>query len=305
MLPNFLCIGAQKSGTTTLLNQLGRHPDVYMSPSRETQFFFQDHLYSQGKIAYEIGFFAGWNGQKAVGEKTPEYLYDPVVPQRIADTLGKSVRLVVALRSPAQRAYSHYRHNFQQFWENLDFDAALAAESERSAADRFSKLRYSYLDRGCYARQVARYLERFPKEHFLFLIYEQDIVTRQAECLKRLFGFLGVDSSFTPPDMVSAGRAQPMVPRLIEKREAVDIDGVSHIAEPGDLLLTRLQMKPRLIKRPSQELLAFARGVSANLPLVQALSRGQELALNRKHFKDDIHRLEDLIRTDLRHWLDD
>ena len=304
MLPNFLCIGAQKSGTTTLLNQLGRHPDVYMSPSRETQFFFQDHLYSQGKIAYEIGFFPGWNGQKAVGEKTPEYLYDPVVPRRIADTLGKDVKSVVTLRSPAQRAYSHYRHNFQQFWENLDFEAALAAEPERCSADRYSRLRYSYLDRGYYGRQLERYLQIFTKERFLFLIYELDIVSDQARCLKRLFEFLEVDSGFTPPDLVSAGRAHPMVPRIIERRETVDIDGVSHIAEPGDLLLTRVQMKPRLIKRPSQELLAFARGVSTSLPQVQALSRDQELALNREHFQDDIHRLEDLIQADLRHWLE-
>lgn len=305
MLPNFLCIGAQKSGTTTLLNQLVRHPDVYMSPSRETQFFLLDHLYSQGKVAYEIGFFQGWHGQRAVGEKTPEYLYDPAVAQRIHDTLGDGVKLIVTLRSPAQRAYSHYRHNFQQFWENLDFEAAMDAESARCTADRYSRLRYSYLDRGYYGRQIARYLGIFPKERFLFLVYERDIVGQQAACLKRLFGFLGVESGFTPPDMVSAGRAHPMIPRIVEKRESVEIDGITHVAEPGDLLLTREMMKPRLLKRPSKELLAFAKGVAANLPRKQALDREQELSLNRLHFKDDIGRLEDMIQCDLGAWLED
>src|SRR5574337_1635352 len=128
MLPNFLCIGAQKSGTTTLLNQLDRHPDIFMSPARETKFFLLDHLYSQGVTAYEKDFFSDWNGQKAVGEKTPEYLCDPLIPQRIDATLGKSIKFIVTFRSPAQRAYSHYRHNFQQLWENLSFPEAIAQE---------------------------------------------------------------------------------------------------------------------------------------------------------------------------------
>ena len=171
MLPNFLCIGAQKSGTTTLLNQLGKHPDIYMSPARETQFFLLDHLYSQGPVFYETHFFPGWDGQKAVGEKTPEYLYDPAIPQRIADTLGSGMRFVASFRSPAQRAFSHYRHNFQQFWEDLGFEEALAREQERSAAGRYQRMRYGYLDRGLYSHQVQRYLALFPRDAFLFLVY--------------------------------------------------------------------------------------------------------------------------------------
>lgn len=304
MLPNFLCIGAQKSGTTTLLQQLARHPDVFMAPARETQFFLLDHLYSQGPAAYEIGYFQEWDGQKAVGEKTPEYLCDPAVPLRIRDTLGKGVKFIVALRSPAQRAFSHYRHNFQQFWENLDFRTALAEEPVRCAAGRYQKLRYGYLDRGYYGRQIGRYLALFPRDVFLFLVYEQDIVQRQAEALRRVFGFLDVDAGFTPTGTVSAGRALPITPRIFERRESLEIEGERLEASPGDLLLTRSLMKPRLIKSPSPALLEFARGVSANLPQSQSLAREEELALNRAHFRDDIRELAGIIGRDLGSWLD-
>jgi hypothetical protein len=304
MLPNFLCIGAQKSGTTTLLDQLGRHPDIFMSSARETQFFLLDHLYSQGLTAYEIGFFQDWSGQKAVGEKTPEYLCDPLVPQRIHDTLGTGMRFVVSFRSPAQRAYSHYRHNFQQFWEGLGFQAALDAEAARAAQDRFRKLRYGYLDRGHYARQLERYLALFPRESFLFLVYERDIVKGQREALQRCFGFLDVDTSFMPPDAVATGRAAAMAPRRIGQDSVIEVDGLRLEAKAGDLLLTRPKMKPRLIRSPSAGLLAFARGVQEHLPQSVSLDREQELAINRRYFAEDIRRLETLIGTDLGSWLD-
>ena len=304
MLPNFLCIGAQKSGTTTLLNQLGKHPDIYMSPARETQFFLLDHLYSQGPVYYETHFFHGWDGQKAVGEKTPEYLYDPVIPQRIADTLGSSMRFAATFRSPAQRAYSHYRHNFQQFWEDLGFEEALAREQERSAAGRYQRMRYGYLDRGLYAQQLQRYLALFPRDAFLFLVYERDIVKDQQRSLQRLFSFLGVDADFVPPDgPVSAGRAQPMVPRFIERPERITQEGVSLEAQPGDLLLTRPMMKPRLVKAVSSRTQEFAQSVIRNLPRRTSLDRDEELAINRRHFAEDIRQLERLIGVDLGAWL--
>lgn len=305
MLPNFLCLGAQKSGTTTLLNQLGKHPDIYMSPARETQFFLLDHLYSQGPVFYESHFFAGWDGQKAVGEKTPEYLYDPAIPQRIADTLGIGMRFVATFRSPAQRAFSHYRHNFQQFWEDLSFEEALAREEVRGAAGRYQRMRYGYLDRGYYGRQVQRYLALFPRDAFLFLVYEQDIVKDQQHALRRLFSFLGVDAGFVPPGgAVSAGRAQPMTPRFIDQPERIEQEGLTLEAQPGDLLLTRAMMKPRLIKGTSDRTREFAKGVLKNLPQRTALERGEELTINRRHFAEDIRQLEKLTGANLGGWLD-
>ena len=95
-----------------------------------------------------------------------------------------------------------------------------------------------------------------------------------------------------------------MTPRFIDKDEVIETEGVRHVAKPGDLLLTRPMMKPRLIRSPSPALVAFARGASRNLPQVQALGREEELAINREHFRDDIASLQKLIGRDLGFWLE-
>ena len=88
MLPNFICVGTQKAGTTTLCRLLEHHPDVFISQPRETRFFFDEERFSRGLVNYEINYFNGWNGEKAVGEKTPEYLLFPEAPKRIHKIKG-------------------------------------------------------------------------------------------------------------------------------------------------------------------------------------------------------------------------
>jgi len=304
MLPNFLCIGAQKSGTTTLLNQLGRHPDIFMSPARETKFFLYDHLYAQGLGAYELDYFCDWDGQKAVGEKTPEYLCDPEVPGRIHASFGTTVKLVASFRSPAQRAYAHYRHNFQHLWEHVSFEVALDLEPQRSSVGRYQRSCYGYLWRGRYAEQLNRYLELFRKDAFFFIVHEQDIVARQADTLKALFRFLGVDPGFDPGAPISAGRARSLQPEFIAKPRIVEAPGMKLEARPGDLLFAREGIKPRLVREPSTVLKQRAKDAIEHLPQEMALDRGQELEINRRHFRDDILHLQDLIGRDLATWLD-
>jgi hypothetical protein len=304
MLPNFLCLGAQKSGTTTLLQQLGKHPDIYMSPARETRFFLHDHLYSQGVTAYETEFFSGWSGEKCVGEKTPEYLCDPAVPARIRETLGPDMKFIVTLRSPAQRAYAQYRQNFQFLREDEDFEAALGLEPTRCARGRYDRLRFGYLWRGRYAEQLERYLALYPTSSFFFCIHEQDIAVRQRETLAALFSFLGVDAGFDPGEEVSAGRAQLLTPRIIEAAERVELhDGLAQ-ARPGDILLTRPGIKPRLVRHPSDALLALCKAALTHMPAQSALPRERELQINRTHFHEQIRRLESLIGRRLASWME-
>ena len=304
MLPNFLCIGAQKSGTTTLLRQLSSHPDIFMSPARETKFFVYDQLYSQGVTAYELDYFADWNGEKAVGEKTPEYLCDPDVPGRIRESLGAEMKLVASFRSPAQRAYAHYRHNFQHLWESVSFAEALDLEQERSRAGKHQRSCYGYLWRGLYAEQLERYLRHFPKTSHFFIVYEQDIVLKQVNTLKALFGFLGVDTGFKPATEISAGRAKTMIPAFIEADSSLEIPGLKTDAKAGDLLFTREGIKPRLIRRPSAALSKHARAVLEHLPGEMSLARDSELEINRRYFSDDIRKLEGMIGRSLAAWLD-
>lgn len=304
MLPNFLCIGAQKSGTTTLLRQLGRHPDIFMSPARETRFFLRDDLYSQGLSSYELEYFADWNGQRAVGEKTPEYLCNVETPGRIAASLGNAMKLVASFRSPAQRAYAHYRHNFQHLWEYKSFEEALAVEAERIEGGRDLRLRYGYLWRGRYAEQLARYFEHFHRDAFFFIVYEQDIAQRQVETLRALFGFLEVDAKFDPGADVSAGRAETLVPSIIDTDREVDLPELNGDVHPGDILFRRQGIKPRLVRRPSTALQERVRAALRHLPRETSLNRERELEINRRHFRDDIRRLEQIVGRQLGSWLE-
>src|ERR671919_2133494 len=105
-LPTFLVIGAMKSGTTALINSLGKHPDVFALPS-EIHFF--DRFHDRGLDWYRER-FAKARGQGAVGESTPEYMYLPHARERIVRDLP-GVQLIAILRNPVERAYSHYWHN--------------------------------------------------------------------------------------------------------------------------------------------------------------------------------------------------
>ena len=106
-----------------------------------------------------------------------------------------------------------------------------------------------------------------------------------------------------PGGAISAGRAQPMTPRFIDQPEHIEQEGAKLEALPGDLLLTRPMMKPRLIKGASDRTREFSRRVLKNLPQQTSLARDQELDINRRHFTADIEALQKQLGVDLSHWL--
>lgn len=106
MLPNFIIPEAQKSGTTALRIYLAQHPEVYIV-NKEIHFFNKN--FDKGIEWYEQ-FFKAWKGEKAIGEKTPDYLYDGHTPQRIYE-VTPDVKLIFVLRNPIDKAYFHYWYN--------------------------------------------------------------------------------------------------------------------------------------------------------------------------------------------------
>ncbi len=282
MLPNYLIVGAQKAGTTVLAAMLEQHPEVCFSEPRETRFFYEDTLFTQGPAYYERNFFGAWDGHAATGEKTPEYLYLPEVPGRIAVTLGREVRIVITLRSPAARAFSHYRHGFQMLRESLPFEQALAAEPERIERDRFHRLAFSYLDRGRYAAQVRRYLDVFGPGRVLFLIFEQDIVDYQEQAARRLFEFVGVDPSIPLEMPIALG--QPRIPHI----EFIDVDTELRsrsgpVAVPAGSVVYRFAGgRIEVVRRPSPAQAAYAEAFLRNVPKETVLPTCQEREINRE-----------------------
>lgn len=193
VLPTFLLVGAQKSGTTTLAHDLAAHPEIEMA-AREVHYF--DRNLDRG-IEWYAGQFRD-RPAKAIGESTPEYMFLPEVPPRIAEVLP-GARLLVVLRDPVDRAYSHYWHNRARGHETLGFDEALAAEEGRLAVvSTIERARWSYAARGMYADQLQRLFAHVDRARVHVLLFD-DLVADPTTTVSTVYGFLDVDSSFRPP----------------------------------------------------------------------------------------------------------
>ena len=187
VLPDFLVIGAQKAGTTSLGWFLRLHPDIFWVPRAEMHYFDRD--YDRG-----LKWYRSWFERRSVmeaherrtgrlaraGEKTPAYLVLPDGPDRVAGDLP-DVRLVVSLRDPVRRAYSQWSMNVRVGRESLSFLDALDAEPERLAAVDLSAgvsgsayLEHGYAMRSNYADHLERWLARFDRSQ-VFVYRSEDL----------------------------------------------------------------------------------------------------------------------------------
>jgi hypothetical protein len=201
-LPDFVIIGAQKCGTTSLYDLLTQHPLVERAASKELHFF--DNLFDEGVDWYRGNFpQPKWkDGHKTItGEGSPNYLFHPLAARRMAEIIPQA-RLMVLLRNPVDRAFSHYQMMVRRGFEPLSFEEALEAEGARVRvrtnklleADYYGSLerqRFSYLSRGIYVDQLLRWSESFSDEQMLVLKTE-DFSEHPRETLKSIPDFLGL-----------------------------------------------------------------------------------------------------------------
>lgn len=196
-LPDFLIIGAQRCGTTSLARHLANHPEVFVAAQKEVHFF--DRQFSNGLDWYR-GQFAAGASAKVVGEATPEYMYDPEALERLAETVPQA-RLIVSLRNPVDRAYSEYWFVRGRGYESLALDDALAAEPIRlTSSDPIERMRHAYVDRGRYLTQLQRVCRFFPREQLLVLIFEE-WMKEPADSLRTIQRFIGVNEDFVPSNL--------------------------------------------------------------------------------------------------------
>ena len=197
--PDFVIIGAQRGGTTSLHAYLGAHPQVETPATKELHFITDRH--ERGPDWYLGQFPAELAPDVITGEATPYALFHPLAPRRLRE-IAPAARLIALLRNPVDRAYSHYRLERSGGNETLDFAAALDAEQERLDGEEARLAREptyasaphkhaSYLARGDYARQLERWFAVFPREQILILRSE-DLYERSAETLSHVVQFLGI-----------------------------------------------------------------------------------------------------------------
>jgi hypothetical protein len=214
LLPDYLIIGAQRAGTTSLHRYLVQHPAVRTMLRTKGVHFF-DTSYGRGIDWYASRFptklYAWYVARRrgvalVTGEASPYYLFHPHVPGRVAEHLP-GVKLIVLLRDPGQRAYSQYQHEVARGFETLSFEAAVDAEPERLAAETerllaeplyhsFSHQHHSYLARGRYHEQLAAWRSLFSDDQLLILSSERFFAAPD-QAFRQVLDFLGLPP-FTP-----------------------------------------------------------------------------------------------------------
>ena len=201
MLPNFLVIGAQRSGTTSLFQVLKRHPQIFIPDVKEVNFFFHDNHYRRGVEYYQAYFAEATADTPAVGEASPGYICKPGVVGRIHDLLPQA-KLIAVLRNPVDRAYSQYWDNRRFLAEHLSFEQAM----EVALTPEYRHGQRGYFSRGVYIDHIENYLELFRREQMLVLVFE-DLKQEPEAVFSRCFEFLGVDPDFRCPQMTKASNS--------------------------------------------------------------------------------------------------
>ena len=285
-LPNFLIVGAAKAGTTSLHTYLSEHPDVYMSPIKETNYFALSegrrsfvHATADDRFPVELrvktleeyeALFDGVTTEKAIGEACPTYLESPVAAERIHKCIPEA-KIVVSLRNPVDRAYSGYLMALRNGRVKGPVHTALAPSSH-------------FVQIGFYNRLLKKYVGRFDRENILILLFDEIQQNLQGS-LRILFHFLNVDEYFLP-----------------DIQKAHNIGGV-----PRNAALN-LVLSNRTLKRVAKPLLN--KGLLDRIRDVHArnLEKPPELPAELRRrlielYRDDIEKLQELTERDLSSWL--
>jgi hypothetical protein len=336
---DFIIIGAQKSGTTTLFQHLRHHPEVAVPANKEAPFFSHDAVYRRGWAPY-MEALARHGGMTDPGRRwgtvTPQYMaggvlnpgrgeaarrYDErTLPFRIHARLP-DVRLVAILRDPVERAISHHAMMVRRGAERRTFDEAvgqlLAPDALRAARKRPEEAS-AYVVWGEYGRVLEAYLDVFARERLLILFLEQ-LEQAPRDLLATLHRFIGVCEDFIPPNLGErylVGRAQ----RGFDWRRPETWLSPSSPVSPQGVVQRGLRRLPgaralwhtvsfdgqRRLRRP-YELLALRaaahhKGTAAGEVLADVAPRAETLARLREHFAEDAGRLAALLGGSAPYW---
>ena len=293
-LPHIVGLGVEKCGTTSLVELLSRVPGILV-PRRKETFFFNRHFES-GADWYR-GLFPPAEGGRAFLDFTPSYFRSPAALERLA-AFPTRKKLLLLVRHPVQRAYSHYLHDLANHIAQGDGLARDFAQPLRVDFARFAALpEHPFFTR--YAGVIETLRRRFGAEALLVL--PLDLLERApAEALRRLGAFLELDLSAAggaPPTRLNRSCLPsylvPTRTRLLWQ------DGRPRRLRAGHLYLLRRDGVTDLGARDA-EALAVAAGLAASF--TRRLSQAECEALHRTHFAEDVARTAALTGLDLAAW---
>ena len=277
-LPNFIIIGAARSGTTSLYHYLGEHPDVFVSAVKETNFFayrgqpdrdFRVHTLEQ----YEA-LFAGAGDARAIGEASPSYLNVPGTAERMREQLPDA-RLLAVLRHPAERAFSAYLMRVR----------GDGRERERRAIDAAFAPDAPFVRNAFCFERLKDYFDAFPHDRIRVHLYEE-LSREPRRVLAASFAFLDVDPAFAPD--LSQRYNAGWVPRNAPLNAALKSRRLRRIARS-------------LVRGRARRL--FQRAASVNSAEAPAMPPELHARLTDL-YREEIERLQGLLQRDLSAWLE-
>ncbi len=312
ILPTFIVVGANKGGTTSIYHYLKQHKQVYLSPVKEPHFFSKDidvnlfkrefahnklqdidkYVNGDMKEEYHAAFirdieqyeklFSKVQKQTAVGELSTSYLYSEVAAKEIK-TLLPDCKIIICLRNPFDRAYSHYRMNLWTGNSN-EFDFYKALVEDYSHIPKVWGNAHLYTEIGLYYEQVKRYLDLFGKDN-VKIIFTEDMKKNTTQVVKELYEFIGVDSSFIPD--TSTMYNEVFTPKYKNITWFLNKSGIRPLMK---------RLSPQILKNIVVKVFYKGKGEKG------------EISENAKQFlreklAEDISRLSLLLNKDLSNWI--
>lgn len=288
---DFICIGAQKAGTTAFYDLLKQHPQINLSDKKEIHFFDIQTNYDKG-VSWYNSFFKKDQKDKIKGEFTPDYLLYNYVPKRIFESIGSDVKLIVMLRNPILRTYSQF--NFHKM-KGVEFKKDFNETIEKEVVDLENSDYYKwhdppyYIARSLYSNQIKRYLEYFDKKNMHFIVYEELFSAKKNKVLDDLYNFLEIKSEILT-DLPKSN--ETFVPK------PTGLGKLLEFLKKNKYILT-------LLKAILPTTLYFKLRGDAVVKMQEKPNKLKEediLKLNQKYFENDINELEVLISKDLSVW---
>lgn len=289
MLPSFFLIGAAKAGTTSLYHYLGQHPEVFMCPIKEPNYFAHNEILSQGlyygescvtsRSEYEA-LFAGVTDETAVGEASVSYLAYPETAGRIRELLPDA-KIVVILRDPVVRAWSHYLMDARLGIVDMTFCDIVF---RRGDSDKLELCYQQYVELGMYWRHVSRYVSAFGA-NAVAVFFSEDLSAKPEELLETVCACIGTNPCWLPSDL--RRRNVYRVPRH---------PGIGRLYASSRLRQVAKWMIPGSLARQVKALGLRA----AESPTIPA----QVASHLRQLYRSDVLCLQRFCGRDLSHWLE-
>lgn len=258
--PNFFIVGASKAGTTSLYEYLKKIPEIYMSTVKEPSYFcttsYPENLFLEvirDKKKY-LNLFSKVKDEMGIGEASALYLIDPQAPELIYKKLPHA-RIIIILRDPIERAYSHYLHAIRVGSEKLPFsDAIKNAYDEKIKGVESTK--GLLLEIGYYSKPVKKYLDIFGKNQVKIIIFEE-FIQNSDKIIKEILNFLGIEYSspiittkvYNPYGAPKNKFSQKLLASNIIKKIATKLFSHDFVKSTAEQFLIKNIPKPRMLEK--------------------------------------------------------